>query len=400
MNEISKLEQDIASLVSALDITPSMYKNAEEKYQAIGKCLLDNGYDTNIYPQGSFALGTVVRPYKNAEEQEYDLDVICEILDDKTNSSPQKVRSSIEDTLDSNANYDGKIKEYEKCITIEYAKAGDADFNIDVIPAISEDVTMKNRLISLGNSPEQANTAIAIAVKQEEHRFSWSTTANPKAYKTWFESINVPFSNYNKTIRMQKLFEANQSIYNSVEDIPSYFNKSSLQMAIQFFKRARDVYFSKIDKYDYKPISAIISTIVADVAKSMPENSSIIEIILKVLEELKTYSKYQTIPEAEFAMTYSDKVTIVRTNGEWKMMNPTNPLDNLIDSWNEEPDKAKFFFQWITTLDVISLGKLIQDSTRYYTEMGNILGQKLVEKHFNVSNNAQPINEGAKPWRS
>lgn len=40
---------------------PTLYKNAVEKYQALGHFLNDNGLEAEIYPQGSFAFGTVVR---------------------------------------------------------------------------------------------------------------------------------------------------------------------------------------------------------------------------------------------------------------------------------------------------------------------------------------------------
>lgn len=399
MNNKEKLEQDIVSLINAIDISPTMYKNAEEKYKAIGRCLLDNGHEVNIYPQGSFALGTVVRPYKNSEEKEYDLDIICEIIEAKDSCSPKNVRETVKDTLNANAYYTDKIEDYDKCITIEYAKVGEADFNIDIIPSISEDAKKKAELLRLGNSLDQINTAIVIAVKNEED-YSWSNTINPKAYKSWFDMINTPFSEYEKRTRMQKLFESNKNIYNSIEDIPTYFNKSSLQMAIQFFKRARDVYFSKNNQYENRPISAIISTITANVAKNMPNNSSVIEIIQKVIEELKIYGEYRVMSESDFISNYYDKILISKKNGKWIMMNPTNPLDNLVDSWNENPNKATYFFEWVSTLNIASIVNCVINDEEYYAAIGNILGNKIVKRHFNVIYNTKMINEGTKPWKS
>lgn len=31
----------------------------------------------DIFPQGSFSLGTVVRPYRESKEMDYDLDFVC-----------------------------------------------------------------------------------------------------------------------------------------------------------------------------------------------------------------------------------------------------------------------------------------------------------------------------------
>ncbi len=69
-------QQDIIRLVQSLDISPTMHKNAVEKYRALANYLEENGIDAEIYPQGSFALGTVVRPSANDANAKYDLDFI------------------------------------------------------------------------------------------------------------------------------------------------------------------------------------------------------------------------------------------------------------------------------------------------------------------------------------
>ena len=43
---------DILRLIESLDIPPSLYKNAEEKYKAITKYLIEHGFDAEMYPQG------------------------------------------------------------------------------------------------------------------------------------------------------------------------------------------------------------------------------------------------------------------------------------------------------------------------------------------------------------
>ena len=57
-------QQDILKLIEGLDISPTMYKNATEKYKAVGTYLQNQGLACDIFPQGSFSLGTVVRPYR------------------------------------------------------------------------------------------------------------------------------------------------------------------------------------------------------------------------------------------------------------------------------------------------------------------------------------------------
>ncbi len=48
-----KRKEDFLKLVKGLDISPTMFKNAREKYENIGKFLNENGLDLDIYPQGS-----------------------------------------------------------------------------------------------------------------------------------------------------------------------------------------------------------------------------------------------------------------------------------------------------------------------------------------------------------
>ena len=59
---IAERQDDILKLISQLDISPTMHKNAVEKYKALASFLEGCGIEADIYPQGSFAFGTVVRP--------------------------------------------------------------------------------------------------------------------------------------------------------------------------------------------------------------------------------------------------------------------------------------------------------------------------------------------------
>ena len=61
---VSDRIKNITIVVEQLDISPSLYRNAVEKYNNLAKFLNEKGIEADIYPQGSFALGTVVRPSK------------------------------------------------------------------------------------------------------------------------------------------------------------------------------------------------------------------------------------------------------------------------------------------------------------------------------------------------
>ena len=109
MKNIPERQKDILSIISSLDISPTMYKNAVEKYSAITKFLNDYGIDADMYPQGSFAFGTVIRPNATDPSASYDLDFICQVRGSRVDYTPSELRQIIEDALSSSGIYGGKL---------------------------------------------------------------------------------------------------------------------------------------------------------------------------------------------------------------------------------------------------------------------------------------------------
>lgn len=68
----------------------------------------EKGYDANIYPQGSFALNTVISPCP--ENNEYDVDLVCEVKLDKKDVEPLTVLNLIGDRLKENETYKGMLE--------------------------------------------------------------------------------------------------------------------------------------------------------------------------------------------------------------------------------------------------------------------------------------------------
>ena len=70
----------LEKIVYLLELPDSAYEKAKSRYEDLGKwfdrddsLLKDN--DVHIFPQGSFRLGTAIRPLDS--EEEYDLDLAC-----------------------------------------------------------------------------------------------------------------------------------------------------------------------------------------------------------------------------------------------------------------------------------------------------------------------------------
>ena len=74
-DDINKLYREIAA---SIDISDDMFTAAVDEYESLGKWIDENTpqYQISIYPQGSFGLGTVVKPI--TDEDDYDLDIVCQ----------------------------------------------------------------------------------------------------------------------------------------------------------------------------------------------------------------------------------------------------------------------------------------------------------------------------------
>ena len=393
---------EISQVAQSLDITPTMRRSAIEKYEAVATYLQEHGIDCNIYPQGSFAIGTVVRPILS---DNYDLDTICELFVDKNETSAKETKESVGLVLKDSKRY-GDIQEYDTCWTKEYSEG----FNIDLVPAVNEEtekkITLKSKATANANL---IDSSIAIT-KGTSPQYRWSTS-NPKGFINWFETINRPFLEYNKMERRNILFEQNRAVFDSVEAIPDEDDRSALQIAIQILKRHRDEHFLKLhsqNKND-RPISAIITTIVASIAKGLKKNLNPLELLVKVVNEIKVYAQLADMEQIRFTQKYAALNLIKRDNGKWSLPNPANPEDNLIDSWNdtsEKQNKAASFFEWINVVVNDFAALETAEDLEYLAIMKTAFGKQLIESnsafdHYRktVSQPYTLIAASPKPWK-
>lgn len=403
-----KRMKDILELVEKLDISPSMYKDAIDKYKNIATYLKEKGIEADFYPQGSFSIGTVVRPYKDNKDANYDLDAICQINIEKESTTPQEIKESIENAFESDERYKCRLKKYDKCCTIEYADIDGIGFSIDIVPAVDEDPQTKSLLMRESDEPRYIHTAIAITDKKED-QYKWATN-NPKGFKSWFENINKGFQEHSPQRSRASIFESYKykGIFASIEEIPIELERSSLQRVIQILKRHRDVYFSKIaNGDDLKPLSAIITTIATQIAKTAPIGLNVFDLLKYILSELEIYSKRQFLEEDQFSTKYENRNIIKRTNGEWQIENPVNPGDNLADAWNNNANIAKAFFNWIKYITIDFFESVNKTDEEFITILESAFGSEFVRSNMDVKRYGSSIlppksinfDSQSKPWR-
>lgn len=388
---MSDKNRNLEEIIKKIDISETMAENAESKYKAVAKELCAKGLDVDIYPQGSFALGTVVRPFTHGKDVDYDLDFICEINQKKNDTTPHEVKKSIGDVL---VNSGRKVNEDDTCWTIDYANIQDnIGFKLDIVPAVQEDSEIIRNLIAKGVSVQYANTAIAITNKKN-NVYDWGN-GNAKGYTKWFQDINAPFLDYKKREK-KGIFEA------TIEDVPNTTRKSNLQRVIQILKRHRDIYYYNIREND-KPNSAIITTLVARIGEFANPNLSLLELLEFVIDELNIYSKLQIQDHSTFLIENVNKYTIRKKGKEWVIPNPVNPENNLAGYWTDRT--ANQFFKWLIEVNKDLVVSRDYDDEKYVVALKNGLGSKLVEQSLNELNlkniGKAPVQVSTvKPWRS
>ncbi len=387
---------DIEMLLSSMDISPTMYKNAVEKYQAIGTFINDVGIDSEIYPQGSFRTGTAVRPMLDGKERSYDIDLVCEIKGEKSQFSPSEIKAAIGNALKESKVYSNRLNEDDRCWTLDYADIGDIGFSLDVVPTVPENTDYINSLIFSGIPVEYATRAVGITEKKPSGLYVWRNS-NPEGYARWFDNKNDRFSQNGRDARRLVYYDSHRDVYASVEDVPPLLDRSSLQQAIQVLKRSRDLFYTKAHAWSSRPISAIITTLAARISMHAPSNFGTGELLEFIVKDLQ---QYEGILSGKTAGHYANQETrdyLSKDEAKWKILNPVDPGDNYADCWVDAT--AALFFKWVAALDEDLLGNskgMISDRTG----LENAFGSATVNRILPAIPAASPIIVSqTKPWR-
>jgi hypothetical protein len=306
----------IEELLETVDIPESAHESAQRRYHDVAdwfsrpeaRCWK---YVPHVYPQGSFRLGTVVRPVSDAGE--YDLDLGCRLRSGPTKFTftqralKELIGADLADYRVARRILD-KPEEMHRCWRLRYADK--LSFHLDAVPSIPEAV---DRRRSIRGAMMQAGVADSLATRISEltgvitdNRLpnyniidpGWRIS-NSEGYALWFESRMRLAEG---TLR-ERAFEAHVA---KIDDLPAYRWKSPLQAAIQLLKRHRDVLFEK--ERDRAPISIIITTLAAQAyqGESSPSDS-----LATILASMDRYIR-PSMP---------------------RIPNPVNPAEDFADKW-------------------------------------------------------------------
>ena len=384
-------------MIEILDLPDSAYEKAKKRYEDLGEWFdrsesIVSENNPHIFPQGSFRLGTAIRPLDQNEE--YDLDLACKLRSGVTKSShsQEKLKELIKVELESYRIARGiqnKLEEKHRCWRLEYQD--DLSFHMDIVPCIPEDED-KRRVImeSMRNSGmddvisiNASQTTVSITDDRHDNyphiTDDWKIS-NPEGYAKWFE--------YRMNPQETKIFLEKAQI----DNVPLFRKKSPLQRVIQLLKRHRDNW-SK-DNPESKPISIIITTLAARAYDGETDIAEAMQNILRKMDRLVQPSRP-------------------------RVPNPVDPDEDFADRWYREDClhlkleenfnswlmQARVDFQHLTTsTDTKFLKEQIEDKFSLQVNESNLkqklgitnvtLGSRTPKSHSIDQENS------AKPWKS
>ncbi len=387
----------LEQVATEIDIPPGKYQDAVNRYQAVGEWLHDGCYHSceekpNIYVQGSFRLGTVVRPIRNGIEASYDIDLVCELPLHKGQTTPQAVKTTVGDRLREHGTYKRMLEpEGRRCWTLDYAEEDGVGFHMDVLPAVPEPRGLLDTAISITH---KAGTV-----------YSWSAS-NPRGYGDWFDQKNAAAFLRESLEQKRAIQRRAPNIYTSIDKVPDQLVRTPLQRSIQIMKRHRDLRFNHHDRLDYAPISIIPTTLAATLYAN---EADIYSALFGIIHKLQGHAAL--VEGKNIDQSLSDIGLIRRLpNGKWYIGNPANPDENFADRWHEDNHaRARAFFSWVDTLQKDLLNIVNETRPRVLKEeLGRALGMGVVTKHLDAlvppsaAFDTPPrihITSPAKPWR-
>ena len=325
----------LGATVEELDISPQQFELAVHRYMDLGQWLVALGIgDPDVYPQGSFRLGTVLRPTAVGD---FDIDLVFLRFVAKESITQDELRSQAGQLLRAYISARGAgngnptLKERGRCWELIYS--GDR-FHMDVLPVIPD--------------PDGDDTAVLLS---DRDMFLWQHS-NPVGYADWFwssmgEAVDVGRAQLAATLSRE------------VEDVPRWLVRTTLQRVVQLLKLHRDTFF-RSNPHD-KPASILITTLATH---AYGGESDLYEAFRKVARTLPSRVEWR--------------------NDTWWVPNPAHEEENFADKWNTSPNRKRHFERWIEAL--------IAETDRWTTSHGVDEAVKSLGTAFGVA----PVKAGAK----
>jgi hypothetical protein len=331
----------LRKIADNIDISDTMRDKAIDSYNAVGRWLGDCSEDSDvkIYPQGSFYLGTVIKPV--TDKDDYDIDLVC-LLKDMQSASDYEIKNIIGNRLKEHDKYAVMLdnKEGKRCWTLHYD-----EFHMDILPCSPKETVYLE--------PYLTNIRFTHRIAPRKYIPMYS---NPYKYHEWFEHrMQV------RLLEARKEFSARKQV--EISKVPLHVVKTPLQRAIQLLKRHKILMYQDAPQAqkDNAPISIIITTLAAH---AYNDENNVFEALKNILNNMQKYIEVR--------------------DGEYWIGNPAMPEENFAEKWNADPSIQAEFIRW---LDQAKQDMLVEPLKEYglhkvSESMKHSFGSNIVKKSF------------------
>jgi hypothetical protein len=282
-NRSELLDDVLVRLCNILQLSSTQFSLAESHYHAICEWLGHeeselNQFDPDLYPQGSVALGTTVKPQTG---DEYDVDLVCELnVDYRSVPQPVHLLDLIERRMRQSDRYRDRLERKKRCLRVNY----EHDFHLDILPACPD--------------PGSGSTCLVVPDREDVR---WRAS-NPKGFVSWFKQQSA--------LRPSVSFA--QKAMDSAAPLPqpqTAEQKNALQLSVQLFKRWRDRHYA--DTPDLAPVSIVLTTLMGD-----------------------HYYGEQSV-SSNLAVSVQTILDSLPASGRLIVVNPSHPQEELSERWKD-----------------------------------------------------------------
>lgn len=307
------IQEEIKKLIEEIDVSDSNYEKATNRYNSIANYIKNSELDSDkpdIYLQGSFKLGTAIKPL--TKEGAYDIDIVCNLTklrrEDQSQFSLKYDLGKVVKRYSKAQSMSNEPEESKRCWILKYVD--EDNFHIDILPSVPL------------NDKDDGYIAITDKTKSNYFYVSYDwEISNPKGYAQWFRDISK-YSIYREKIAKR--------FYASIEKVPEYKVRTPLQRIVQILKRHAEVCFE--DDIEHKPSSIIITTLAAKQYQSACLfNNDFLDVTTYIVEHLKD--------------------GIENRNGSPCVYNPVNYAEVLSGKWDKDDSYFEAFKKWLMQLE-------------------------------------------------
>lgn len=281
-SQTETLDDVLVRICNLLQLSATQFSLAERHYHTICDWLghhdsVLNRFNPELYPQGSVALGTTVKPQRG---EEYDVDLVCELdIDYRSVQHPVQLLDLIESRMRESEIFRDRLERKNRCLRVNY----EHEFHLDILPGCPD--------------PQSGGTCLLIPDREEKN---WQPS-NPKGFVNWFKHKSALRL---MTSRMGKAMD-------SAAPLPqpqAADEKEALQVTVQLIKRWRDLFF--VNELDLAPVSVVLTTLLG--SHYYGEQSITISLADSVDAILSTLPNF----------------------GRLKVTNPSHPNEDLSERWD------------------------------------------------------------------